>query len=184
MSHSYSSGSKILHWSMALIILSMLALGFSMVQSLAVWQVEAIALHKSFGILAFILVIVRVVNRVKTPSPALPDDLANTQKLAAKATQIGLYVAMFAMPLSGYLMQNADNRPVTFFEWFALPNLISPNIELYAVFREIHGLAAIIFLVLITMHVCAALYHGIVRQDSVLSSMTMSSKSASSKHEE
>ena len=47
----YSASSMLIHWAMALIILSMLFLGLSMIQSLAVWQVEAIQLHKSFVVL-------------------------------------------------------------------------------------------------------------------------------------
>ncbi|WP_352255995.1 cytochrome b/b6 domain-containing protein, partial [Pseudoalteromonas sp. 19-MNA-CIBAN-0066] len=86
--------SMLIHWAMALIILSMLFLGLSMVQSLAVWQVEAIALHKSFGVLALVLVAIRLINKLVTTSPALPPSVPKAQALAAHLTQVGLYASM------------------------------------------------------------------------------------------
>lgn len=117
----------LIHWAMALIILSMLFLGLSMVQSLAVWQVEAIQLHKSFGVLALILVTIRLINKVLYKSPALPQSVPKAQALAAHLTQVGLYASMILMPISGWLMQSADERSVSFFGIFTLPNLVSKN---------------------------------------------------------
>jgi len=178
MSQSYSKSSKILHWAMALMLLSMLALGFSMVENLAIWHIQAIWLHKSFGLLALVIVVIRIVNRWFTVTPPLPSDVDRMQAFAAKATQVGLYGAMLLMPVSGYLMQSADNRVITFFGLFPLPSVIAPSIERYALFREMHAIVALVFLVLITVHICGALYHGIVRRDKVLSSMTFSTKRA------
>lgn len=169
--NTYPTSSKLLHWTMAILLLSMLFLGLSMVQSLATWQIEAVKLHKSFGVLALILVILRLVNRSLTTSPALPSDLPKWQKLGAKATHIGLYAAMLTMPISGWLMQNADGRTVKVFGLLSLPQVISADINLYAVFREIHGLVAWLFLAMIFMHIGAALYHGLIKQDGVLPSM-------------
>ena len=169
--NKYSASSMLIHWAMALIILSMLFLGLSMVQSLAVWQVEAIALHKSFGILALVLVAIRLINKVVTTSPALPPSVPKAQALAAHLTQVGLYASMILMPISGWLMQSADGRHVSFFDLFTLPSLVSKDIELYAFFREAHGLIAYAFLLFIFMHVSAALYHGLIKQDGVLGSM-------------
>lgn len=68
----YSAVSRTLHWTMALLLISMLFLGLSMVQSLAVWQVEAVALHKSFGFLALVLVIIRLINKALSTKPEYP----------------------------------------------------------------------------------------------------------------
>ena len=169
--NKYSASSMLIHWAMALIILSMLFLGLSMVQSLAVWQVEAIALHKSFGVLALVLVAIRLINKVVTTSPALPTSVPKAQILAAHLTQVGLYASMILMPISGWLMQSADGRHVSFFGLFTLPSLVSKDIETYAFFRESHGFIAYAFLLFILMHVSAALYHGLIKQDGVLGSM-------------
>lgn len=167
----YSKASRLLHWSMALLLISMLFLGLSMVQSLATWQIEAVQLHKSFGVLALVLVIIRLINKVRSNSPALPTDILTWQKHAARATHFGLYVVMLLMPISGWLMQNADGRSVSLFGWITLPQLIDADIKLYGLFREIHGLVAWIFIAMIFMHIGAALYHGLIKKDGVFSSM-------------
>lgn len=167
----YPATAKFLHWLMALLIISMLFLGLSMVQSLAVWQVVALSLHQSFGVLVLVLVLLRLANRLRFKAPVLPNDLPKIQKVAAKLTQVGLYVAMLAMPLTGWLMQNAGGELVSVFGWFYLPVLIESNVVNYGIFRLLHGLVAWLLLALVFLHVAAALYHGLIRQDSVLASM-------------
>lgn len=120
----HSGSTRLLHWTMALIIVSMLYLGSSMIQSLDIWQVEAVKLHKSFGILALVLVIIRLFNKLLSRRPPLPNDLPKWQKFAAHITHFGLYTLMLAMPLSGWLMQSAGGRVVSLFGWITLPQLV------------------------------------------------------------
>jgi len=172
----YPARSRLLHWSMAILIISMLLVGLSMVESLAVWQPVALDLHKSFGFLLLVMVIVRLINKYLTPRPRLPKKLPAYQVLAAKITHVALYAAMLLMPLSGWLMQSADGRTITVFNTFNLPHLIDANIKAYAFFREFHGYMAWLLIIMIVMHVLAALYHGLIRQDRVLTSMLYSKK--------
>jgi cytochrome b561 len=176
VNNGYSKGSKALHWAMAFILISMLFLGLSMVQSLAIWQIDAVAFHKSFGVLALVLVIIRLINKVLSRSPSLPSELPKWQVYMAHTTHIGLYGAMFLMPISGWLMQNADGRSVSFFGWVDLPSMVKENINLYGLFREIHAFVAWLFLAMVFMHIGAALYHGLIKQDGVMSSMLSRTK--------
>lgn len=167
----HSSSIRLLHWSMAFIVISMLCLGSAMIQSLDTWQMEAVKLHKSFGVLALILVVLRLLNKMISKSPPLPEDLPKWQKFAAHATHFSLYTLMLVMPLSGWLMQSAEGRIVSVFNWITLPQLVEANIKLYGLFREIHGLVSWLFFLMIFMHIGAALYHGLIKRDGVLSSM-------------
>lgn len=167
----YRLPARILHWSMALLLIAMLLAGLAMVQSLQAWQPTLLALHKSFGVLALGLVIIRLIIRVVQRPPALPDSLSAAQKRVAHLSHLLLYAAMFAMPLSGYLMQSAAGRPVEVFGLFALPPLLPVDLRLYGLFRELHGLVAWAFIALILLHIFAALHHGLIRRDSVLNSM-------------
>lgn len=171
LNNGHTTGTRLLHWSMAFIVISMFCLGSSMVQSLDVWQIEAVNLHKSFGVLVLILVILRLLNKLIVKSPPLPNDLPKWQRFAAHLTHFSLYTLMILMPLSGWLMQSADGREVSLFGWITLPQLVQSNIELFGFFRDVHGNASWLFFVLIFMHIGAALYHGLVRRDGVLSSM-------------
>lgn len=172
--HNYPMSAKLLHWASAMIIISMLFLGVAMIQTLATWQLTALALHQSFGILVLILVVLRLINRLRVRTPNLPHDLSKTQKLAAHGSHVLLYLAMLALPVLGWLMQNANGVDVKFFGVFILPVLVDPSIELYGLLRELHGLVAWLLFALILLHIAGALYHGLIRQDSVLASMTVS----------
>jgi len=168
---AFPTSAKLMHWLSAVLIISMLFLGVSMIQSLATWQNSAIKLHQSFGVLVLILVCVRLVNRLFIQTPALPSDLSAMQHFAAKATQVLLYVLMIALPISGWLMRNAAGLPVSFFGTFELPMLVSESIASYSLFREAHGIIAWSLFGVIVLHISAALHHGLIRQDSVLPSM-------------
>jgi len=167
----YSTPARIIHWAMALLIWSLLFAGLAMVQSLQAWQVELMAIHKSFGFLALLLVIVRLLVRLTNERPELPAELPSIQKRIAHLSHILLYIALFVMPISGYLMQNAAGRPIELFGWFALPSLIPVNLAAYGFFRELHAWVAWGLIALVLLHIAAALHHGLIRKDSVLKSM-------------
>lgn len=168
---SFPTSAKLMHWLSAVLIISMLFLGVSMIQSLATWHNSAIKLHQSFGVLVLLLVLVRLVNRLFIQTPALPSDLSAMQHFAAKATQVLMYVLMIALPISGWLMRNAAGLPVSFFGLFELPLLVDASIKSYSVYRELHAVMAWGLFGVIVMHISAALHHGLIRQDSVLRSM-------------
>ncbi|WP_417690271.1 cytochrome b [Pseudidiomarina sp.] len=171
MMKNFSRSARWLHWSMALILLSLLFAGLTMVRSLEPWQLPLLQLHKSFGFAALVLVLVRLVVRMRHAAPPLPADLAKWQRASARVSHVLLYLCMLAMPVSGYLMQNAAGRPIEVFGLFTLPPLLEVDLALYGILRELHGWVAFSFILLILLHVGAALQHGLIRRDGVLQSM-------------
>ncbi|RUO20895.1 cytochrome B [Aliidiomarina iranensis] len=169
---TYALSARVMHWAMALLLLSMIFAGLAMVQSLQPWHLTLLGLHKSFGVIALLAVIVRLIIRLRNATPALPDSIPAMQKRIAHASHWLLYAAMFAMPLSGYFMQNAAGRPVAVFDWFTLPALLPESLPLYGFFREMHALVAWALIALLLIHIAAALHHGLVKRDGVLQSMT------------
>lgn len=168
----YPLAMRLMHWAMAIIILSLLFLGVSMVDSLAPWQNTALQMHKMLGLTALVLVVLRLILRLRLPTPALPEDLSAVQKVGAKGAHILLYCAMLAMPLSGWAMQSAAGNPVVLPWGTALPALAPQSLKAYGLMREIHGLVAWLFIALVVAHIAAALHHKLVRRDGVLSTMT------------
>ncbi|RUO31112.1 cytochrome b [Aliidiomarina soli] len=162
---------RIFHWGMAALVLSMIFAGLAMVQSLQTWQPTVLALHKAFGVVALVAVLLRLINRLRSRVPELPSDLPSWQVFAAKASHVLLYAALFAMPISGYLMQSAAGRAVDVFGIFTLPPLMSADLVWYGVFREMHSWVAYALIALLVVHIAAALQHGLLRQDGVLKSM-------------
>lgn len=101
MSAHYPASARLLHWVMAALMLSMLCLGAAMVDRWEPWATTALAAHKAFGLLALLLVLVRLANRLRFRTPPLPDDLPAPQRAVAGMTHFALYALMLALPLSG-----------------------------------------------------------------------------------
>lgn len=161
---------RVLHWGMALMILTMLFVGIGMVTSLSL-RPTLISLHRPLGIAILLLVIVRVINRLRHRPPPLPADLPAVQVFAAKASHWLLYALMFAMPLIGWSMLSAGGYPVTMFNGFVLPAIAPHNATVYALLRSAHTWLALLLFATVLLHLAAALFHAWVRRDEVFASM-------------
>jgi cytochrome b561 len=129
--------------------------------------------HKSIGILILALVLLRFLWRLLNPTPALPADLPRWEQFAARVSHILLYLLMFLLPISGWLINSAANIPFKVFWLFPLPDLVQKNKELKELAETLH-LALVIGLVLILMvHVGAALRHHFIRKNNVLRGMLL-----------
>ena len=78
---------------------------------------------------------------------------------------------MFVVPLSGYFYSLAAGFPVVYFGVLPLPVLIEPDPQLKQWLVLLHHLLAWILLVLLVVHVAAALKHRLVDHDGVLERM-------------
>jgi cytochrome b561 len=161
---------RLLHWSMALAILAMLFVGAGMVVSLR-HRDALLALHRPLGIAILLLAIVRLINRLTRPTPALPADLPPTQKAAAHASHWLLYGLMLAMPLIGWAMLSAGGYPIPMFGGVHLPAILPHSPEVYGWLRPLHGALAYLLFLTILGHLGAALYHAWVRRDEVFGQM-------------
>jgi len=127
--------SRILHWTMAAMILAMLFIGIGMVAALADYH-WPISIHKPLGIAILILVAIRLVNRLINPPPPLPPDLPALDRIAINASVRVLYFLMFALPLVGWGMLSAADYPIVLWSSLSLPPILPHNAELYAVLRS------------------------------------------------
>jgi cytochrome b561 len=81
-----------------------------------------------------------------------------------------LYLLLFALMLSGYLITTADGRPVYVFDWFAVPaTLTGPHQEDIA--GEIHQALAWSVIALALLHTAAAFKHHFLDRDRTLTRM-------------
>ena len=163
---------RLLHWSMAALILAMLFIGVAMVTSLADYG-TLVALHRPLGLLILILAVLRIANRWRRPPPPLPTDLPPWQRRAAHASHLALYGLMLAMPLVGWAMLSAARIPVAVIGPLVLPPILPQSPMLYAWLRELHTVLAYGLFGLILAHLGAALLHGLIRRDGVLASMAL-----------
>jgi cytochrome b561 len=173
MSESYPALLRALHWLMAAIIFTAISLG--------VWainlsrgtplRVELLDLHKSLGVTALALVVLRVIVRLASKTPPYRPPLGRLNHVAAGAVHGLLYVAMIAMPLSGYVHSMAGKHEFKWFGLFQVPNIVPPSPQADDGAGRAHYILAIVIGALLTAHVLAALWHGFVRRDGVLARM-------------
>lgn len=168
----YTALSRWLHWGMAILIVGMVFVGAAMVGSVAAWQPVAVQWHKWLGLALLALVALRLVQRLRHPAPPLPSDLPRLQAISARAAHVALYALMIAMPLIGWAMQGAAGTPIVLPGGWVLPAIVTPDLATYGLLRDAHAVLAYTLFALVLLHAGAGLYHGLVRQDGVLASMT------------
>ena len=163
---------KSFHWLVAAIVICVIGVGLYMSDldpsplkfSLSFW-------HKSFGVTILALMVLRLVWRFANTQPAALENHKRWEKLLARAIHGGLYICLFAMPLSGWAMSSAKGFGVSVFGWFTLPDIVGENKELGEVLNEAHEIIADILIICIVLHFGGALKHHIVDKDSTLRRM-------------
>lgn len=169
----FSFSARLLHWLMAAMIVAMVFIGIGMVASVSERHLWLVRLHKPLGIAVLFLAVVRLTVRFRQRPPALPTDLPRLQALAARTSHLLLYALMLAMPLIGWAMLSAGGYPVMLSESLRLPPIFPVSAGAFAVLRNLHAWLAILLFLTFLAHMAAALYHGLIRRDGVLSSMTL-----------
>jgi cytochrome b561 len=163
--------SRVLHWLMAAMVVTMLFLGIGMAASVSARYRFLVALHRPLGIAILVLVAVRWVNRLINPPPPLPDSIPRLQRLAAGASHVVLYALMFLMPLLGWGMLSASPYPVVMFGSFRLPPILPQDPTLYVWLRRLHTDFALLLFAVFLVHLGAALMHRLILRDGVFESM-------------
>ncbi|MBO0710083.1 MAG: cytochrome b [Acetobacteraceae bacterium] len=171
----YSTAARILHWIIALGILLQVAIGVIMAwrgHVLDIWDSLTDALfstHKSLGFVLLVLVLARIAVRRLYPPPAKPP-MPRWQLRAAVANHRALYVLMLVVPLLGWL--TASFFPaLQVFGTISLPAITPPNRAVSDDLAIAHGLAALLLVGLIGLHLGAVLFHVLIRRDHVIYSM-------------
>ncbi len=185
--HSWGLIARLLHWATAGVILFLLGLGFYMVEVLSSTDSETLLerfaltqTHKSWGVAAFALAMLRLIWRVLNPTPTLPEGMTPLERTLAHGGHIALYICMFAMPISGWLMASASPLQDTYgiknmvFGLFEMPDPFVPgSAELDEVLKAIHFYVALALVLLILGHIAASLKHALINRDGVLRRMLL-----------
>jgi cytochrome b561 len=173
-----------LHWLMAVLLISLVALGMYMVQlpdaGFDTRKITLILYHKDLGMLALALVILRLAWRVTGVLPALVARLPEWQKVVARFAHLSLYALMIALPVSGWLMSSAAGFPVTVLGILRVPDLIGHDDYLFQFFVAVHRWLSYALIALTGVHAVAALRHHFIFKDDTLRRMLASSPGPSS----
>jgi len=170
MTKYFSIPSRVLHWTMALLILAMLLIGISMVSSLSDYH-RLVAIHRPLGILILVLVAIRLLNRMINPPPPLPADMPAALRFAAHASHWVFYGLMFALPLIGWSMLSAAGYPIVMIGSLHLPAIAPHDDGLYTFLRSLHTTCAYLLFAVFLVHLAAAFAHALIFRDGVFQSM-------------
>jgi cytochrome b561 len=166
----FTAFSRLLHWTMAAMVLTMLCIGVAMVASLANYHV-LVSIHRPLGIAILILVVVRFVNRLLNRPPPFPATMGRAERLAATASEFLMYELMFALPLVGWGMLSAARYPIVLIGSLRLPYILPHDVMLYAVLRQAHTVLAYVFFLTFLAHFGAILFHTLIVRDGILKRM-------------
>ncbi len=168
----YNKTGKLLHWSIGLTIIGLLALGLFMEQmDYSDQKMQLYRIHKSFGIIVLTLMGVRVLWRIVSTSPASLKTHKIWEKVLSKIVHIILYVMAFSMPLSGWAMSSSYGYPVSVFGLIKLPALLPKNEVRGEILADLHELGGYALIALIVLHVAGALKHHFIDKDTTLKRM-------------
>jgi cytochrome b561 len=171
----YGAVAMVLHWIMAALIIALLGLGLYMVTLPDVGfdkkKITLILYHKELGVVALVLVALRLAWRFGNRVPRLAENLPEWQKVAARFVHLCFYGLLFALPITGWVMSSATAIPVSFLGWFQLPDLVSRSEHLFQLFIAIHKWLGYALIAFVCVHVGAALRHHFVLRDDTLRKM-------------
>ena len=112
-----------------------------------------LARHKSVGITILVLAVLRLAWRLMNPTPALPNTLKPYERLLAHVTHFALYMLLFVMPLTGWIMSSARKFPGELVQLVQLPDLVAPNRALYDTLHTTHHALAWTLVGVASLHV-------------------------------
>ncbi|WP_339408917.1 cytochrome b [Pseudomonas sp. EA_35y_Pfl2_R5] len=169
----YGLVSIVLHWLVALVVFGLFGLGYWMVDLdyYSSWRQTAPDLHKSIGLVLFAVMLARVVWRRVSPPPASLPNHGRMTRLASKLGHGFLYLGLFVLMISGYLISTADGRGIPVFGLFEVPASLTSIPDQEDIAGLVHEYLAWTLVIFAGVHALAALKHHFIDRDRTLARM-------------
>jgi cytochrome b561 len=194
MNTRYTKVAVLLHWLIAIGILSQFLFGWFMEGlpkeapkqlsfdlfdwGIYSWQLAAEAsprtfyfnLHKSIGVTLLALIIIRILWRITHKPPAILASYKVWERKLATAAHHLLYSLMVLIPVSGVVMAIYSKYGI---KWFGLPLIKGlDNNPMREIFKEAHEILGIVILLILALHIAGALKHKFIDKDDTLKRMS------------
>jgi cytochrome b561 len=163
----YSNVSVILHWLVAIMLLLALFMGSTVLSNTPnsdPAKIDALKGHMIFGFLITFFMIIRLVVKIKTITPPKMVTANPMQDKIGVAVHHILYLLVIVLGLSGFGIAILAGIPdvINGVEGAVLPVDFSEFAP-----RIAHGIIAKLIMLVVALHVVAALYHQFVLKDSI-----------------
>lgn len=160
----YGGVARSLHWLLALLIVAALILGWYMTDlPFSPARLKLFNWHKWLGVTILLASALRLLWRLWRPAPALPASMGKWETTLAYLSHWLMYLLFFAVPLIGWARSSAAGFPIVFLGLLPLPDLVGKELELVRTLKPAHAVAAYGLLVLVLLHLAAAIKHALIR---------------------
>ncbi len=173
-----SRTTRALHWLVGVAVLGLLADGFWL-QTVPTGpgKTPYVQIHKSFGILVFVLALARVLWRWREGFPKPAGSHAVWERRSAVWLHVFMLAATLLLPVTGILRSLAYGRSVEMFGLPLIPRVFAMKQEgLYAVSANLHDTLALALALGIALHVAAATKHLVIDRDGTVSRILFGSR--------
>ena len=160
-----------MHWLTAISVITLFVLGLWMVELTYYddWYRSAPHIHKSVGLLLFFFTISRIIWHRYNKKPLPLTNHSQLEQQLAKIVHWTLYILLFSLMFSGYLISTADGRAIELFNWFSIPAIISGITGQEDIAGKIHYILAMSLIVVTCLHALGAIKHHFIDKDKTLS---------------
>lgn len=164
--------SILFHWLSAVTVIGLFALGLWMVDLnyYHPWYNRAPDIHKSVGLLLFGLLAARLLWRLANPVPEHEPGPRWEHRLADIVHWL-IYLLLFAILASGYLIPTAVGQPVAVFDWFEVPALVTTIDNQETVAGDWHKYLSWTLIGLLVLHIAGALKQHFINRNRTLKRM-------------
>jgi cytochrome b561 len=176
-SRRYTFVAILLHWLIAIGIFALLAIGLIMMHAsiTVATKFQLFQLHKSIGITVLFLAVLRLAWRLFRVPPPLPGTMPPLEKKAATGAHHLLYLAMIGLPLTGWAVVSVAPLNIAtilygLVYWPHIPFLanLHDKAPVSAIVTAIHTYGAWALILVVVLHIAAALRHHFIIRDDVL----------------
>lgn len=163
-----------LHWLIAALILTQFVIGsIAEEMKLTPAKLDLFVWHKSIGVTVLLLAALRLAWRLGNPPPVPPAGMPQWERRLAAAAHAVLYALILAVPISGWWVSDASRVPFKAFFAVPMPDFIATDRALQEAAAEVHEALTVSLLLVVILHIAAALRHHFLLRDDVLRRMLM-----------
>jgi len=175
----YGRTAKWFHWItvglMAIALPTGFVIKFITGEADGAYKMAFYAIHESAGLTILFVAIARILWKRRNPPPPHPANLPAPMRIAATATHHTLYALLIIQPILGFLATNAWGFPMrgrtAYLGLIDMPKFMEAWNELAIVLSWGHTIGGYLLLVLLVVHIGAAIFHHAIRRDGTLMRM-------------
>ena len=180
--HRYTKVAVLLHWLVAALIVTNVLLAWTWGSLSKPTAHSVVNVHRSIGLTVLGLALLRLLWRFSHRPPAYPATYQRWESVLSHVVHGFLYLIMFGLPITGYIMDSASKasgQPIVWFGLIPIPHL-GPIVQLapaakhhvHELFGAAHLLSAEALYLLLFLHVAGALKHQFIDREKEVQRMS------------